>query len=120
MKAFFVQRWFLLALAIILYLGISQADNRSVLAMRAAVLGLHLGILVMGMGSLVGFSRGDRIAVGIAGSQKTLMVGLQVGIELEMSILPIVVFHIGQLLLDTIIADQLRKGDPGESSIASP
>jgi sodium/bile acid cotransporter 7 len=56
----------------------------------------------------LGFSREDRIAVGIAGSQKTLMVGLQMGLEIKLSILPIVVYHVGQLLLDTIIADRLR------------
>ena len=79
--------------------------------MVVAVLGLHLFMLALGLflGYVFGFSRPDRIAVGIAGSQKTLMVGLQVGIEMGFSILPIVVFHVGQLLLDTLIADHLRR-----------
>ena len=58
---------------------------------------------------LLGMRREDRIAVGFAGSQKTLMVGLQLCIELQVEMLPMVAYHVGQLLVDTLIADRLRK-----------
>ena len=57
-----------------------------------------------------GFSRAQQIAVGIAGSQKTLMVGLDIAITYVggLAILPMVVYHVAQLLADTVIADRLR------------
>ena len=54
-------------------------------------------------------ARPDQIAVGLAGSQKTLMVGLQVSIELGFNIIPMVAYHISQLLVNTLIADRLRR-----------
>ena len=86
--------------------------------MIVAVLGLHLAMMVVGMVAAfyLRFPREDRIAVGIAGSQKTLMVGLQMGLELGLSVLPIVVYHVGQLLLDTIIADRLRANESAAKS----
>jgi sodium/bile acid cotransporter 7 len=53
--------------------------------------------------------RGDAIAAGIAGSQKTIMVGLEVSAQLGVTFLPMVAFHAGQLLADTAIADRLRQ-----------
>lgn len=82
--------------------------------MAAIVMFVHISMLVSGMqlGRLAGLKREDRIAVGFAGSQKTLMVGLQTGMELHFSILPIVVYHVGQLVVDTLIADRLRLAAP--------
>jgi sodium/bile acid cotransporter 7 len=83
------------------------------LPMFAAVAGLHTGMLIVGM-YLAGWlrmSREDQIAVGIAGSQKTLMVGLQVALDLGVSPFPMITYHVGQLLIDTIIADRLRQRD---------
>lgn len=51
----------------------------------------------------------DCIAVGFAGSQKTLMVGLTVAISLQANIIPIVLYHAIQLILDTLIADRLSR-----------
>ncbi|MCO6458745.1 MAG: bile acid:sodium symporter [Pirellulaceae bacterium] len=80
--------------------------------MVVVVLAVHL--LAWGIGfrlaGMWGLSRGDRIAVGFAGSQKTLMVGLQVAMESQVSILPMVAYHVGQLIVDTLIADRLRGG----------
>lgn len=89
--------------------------------MVVAVLGVHTVMLFAGMmiAGLVRFKREDRIAVGIAGSQKTLMVGLQNGLELGITVIPMVVYHVGQLLIDTVIADRLRKhgeNQPNQSS----
>ena len=76
---------------------------------------LHLLVFFLGYrtAKLLGFTRGQQIAVGIAGSQKTLMVGLDIAITYVggLAILPMVVYHIGQLLVDTVIADRLRSNN---------
>ena len=48
------------------------------------------------------------MAVAFAGSQKTLMVGLLMAISLQVSILPMVAYHISQLFIDTLIAERFR------------
>ena len=72
---------------------------------------LHFGVLVLGltMSRWMGYSRGDQIGVGFAGSQKTLMVGLVICTQLEVSLLPMVVYHALQLIGDTPVADYFRK-----------
>ena len=57
-------------------------------------------------------NRADQISVGFAGSQKTLMVGLQVAIDLGINVIPMVAYHISQLLIDTLVADRLREDPP--------
>lgn len=54
----------------------------------------------------VGCTLEDQIAAGFSGSQKTLMVGLWVADSLSFSILPMMVFHVSQLIADTIIAQK--------------
>ena len=80
--------------------------------MCGLALALHVFVLFSGMklASLAGFSRPQQIAVGIAGSQKTLMVGLDIAISYfgGLAILPMVVYHFIQLFADTVIADRLR------------
>ena len=69
---------------------------------------IHLLVLVIGiaMAKRLGFSRERQIAVGFAGSQKTLMVGLQVAIDCGVSVLPMIVYHVSQLVLDTLVANR--------------
>ena len=55
-----------------------------------------------------GIEREAQIAVGFSGSQKTLMIGLSTAINLGFSIIPIVLFHAMQLIVDTVFADKLR------------
>ncbi len=80
------------------------------LAMIAMTQVLHL--VALGLGSVLAsacrLSPADQIAVAFAGSQKTLMVGLFVAINYfgGLAILPMVSYHVGQLFLDTIIADR--------------
>jgi sodium/bile acid cotransporter 7 len=80
----------------------------------AACLGVHVAGLALGLGGgrLVGLDRRDRIAAGFAASQKTLPVGLMVWndyfqADYPLAVLPLVVYHAGQLLVDTLIADRL-------------
>lgn len=86
--------------------------------MIALVLAIHLSMLALGhlAGVWLGMSREARIAVGFAGSQKTLLVGLTVAVEdfgaLALAVLPMVAYHVGQLLVDTVIADRLRAAAP--------
>jgi sodium/bile acid cotransporter 7 len=80
-------------------------------AMLAAVLLVHLAMFWVGihLSRWLRFSREDQIAVGFAGSQKTLMVGLVVAMALQITILPMVSYHVLQLLVDTVIADRYRR-----------
>ncbi|MCA9269708.1 MAG: bile acid:sodium symporter, partial [Planctomycetales bacterium] len=83
------------------------------LAMLAAVMTVHLGLLATGLAlaRLFRLERADGIAVGIAGSQKTLMVGLHVAQTYfdGLTMLPMIAYHVGQLLADTVVADWLRR-----------
>lgn len=73
------------------------------------VVAIHLAAMWSGwlLALLMGLDRADRIAVAISGSQKTLMVGLFVAINYfgGLTLLPMVFYHVGQLVVDTIIAD---------------
>jgi predicted Na+-dependent transporter len=75
------------------------------------VTALHLLVLAAGFlaAARLGMARPEQIAVAIAGSQKTLAVGLQICMELGFHLVPVVAYHIAQLLLDTLIVDHLRK-----------
>lgn len=84
--------------------------------------GLHSAAMLIANigGRLMGFAIHDRIAVVFAGSQKTLPVGLLVaampaitaGLPLPFLTFPILLFHAVQLLMDSAIADQIRKRLP--------
>jgi sodium/bile acid cotransporter 7 len=83
--------------------------------MVAIVLGIHLFMVWAGFtaAGALGLPRGDRIAVAFAGSQKTLMVGVYLALELQANVLPMVTYHVGQLLADTLIADRWKEaGQP--------
>ncbi len=95
--------------------GAAQADRLTgglVLATAAACIGVHLcGVgLGLGGGQLAGVGRSERIAIAFAGSQKTLPIGLYLfetyyRDDYPLAILPLLLYHAGQLLADTIIAD---------------
>lgn len=83
-----------------------------IILMIFIVLGVHLSMFWSGLGiaRMLRFPREDQIAVGFAGSQKTLMVGLTIAMDYGgLTLLPMVVYHVGQLLVDTLIADFLRR-----------
>ena len=101
-----------------------SATNVTILI--AGVLVVHLLLLTIGMLAArgLGIDRPERIAVGIAGSQKTLMVGLYLALELgtlagPLAILPMVAYHAVQLLVDTLLADWLRGSERGTGTFCS-
>ncbi len=78
----------------------------------AIVAVLHLGLFAAGwwFSQSIGLARPDGVAVAVAGSQKTLMIGLDVALSFGgLAVLPMVAYHVCQLLLDTILVDWLRK-----------
>jgi len=80
--------------------------------MIATVLAVHLAALSIGYRAAlaIGLPREDASAVGIAGSQKTLMVGLLIALDYGgLTMLPLVTYHVGQLIVDTLIADRWRR-----------
>lgn len=71
----------------------------------------HLTTLVLGwyFAEATGVQRPQRIAVALSGSQKTLMIGLKLAMDCGVSILPMVIYHVGQLVLDALIADWWKR-----------
>ena len=84
------------------------------IAMFVAVCVVHLSMLGSGfwLGRLLGIRWEDRIAVAFSGSQKTLMIGLHLALSPAfnngLAMLPMVAYHVCQLLLDAIVAERLR------------
>ena len=80
--------------------------------MLLAVNLVHAAALFLGhlLALLFRLDRADRIAVGFAGSQKTLAIGLAIGPQYfgGLTILPMIAYHVCQLLFDTLVIDFLR------------
>lgn len=77
-------------------------------AVIAVGIAIHLLTLWLGirLAKTLGGDRDRQIAVGFAGSQKTLMVGLQIAIDCGVSVIPMIAYHLAQLFLDTVIAQR--------------
>ena len=82
----------------------------SVVIAASLVHTIALGIGVVAAKQL-GQSRQRQIAVGIGGSQKTLMVGLQIALDCGVSVIPMLIYHLGQLVIDTLVADRWNQKD---------
>jgi sodium/bile acid cotransporter 7 len=74
-------------------------------------LAIHLIAFAMGLwlSKLTNVGRDQAIGVGFSGSQKTLMIGLNLAVDLGVSILPMISYHIFQLLADAFLAEALSK-----------
>lgn len=82
-----------------------------ILLMMIAVALLHLVVWVIGLLAAreFGMNRKDQIAVAFGGSQKTLMVGLAIALTIPgLTILPMLAYHVEQLLIDTVLAGRLK------------
>ena len=79
--------------------------------MFGILVGLHLAAWVYGLWQArqLGFPLSDAAAVAFSASQKTLMVGVVGAIKLDVNVLPRIVYHALQLLIDTVLADRLRR-----------
>ena len=103
------RHWLLVALLCILLVGVIW----DWMTMLAAVLIVHIAMfwVAVRLAKTMGFSREDQITVGFSGSQQTLMVGLLVAVSLQITILPMVTYHIMQLVVDTVIADRYHQSN---------
>lgn len=95
--------------------GIAEAPAIFLWSVVLAVV-LHLFAVASGIlsGRLLGFDRGRQIAIAFAASQKTLPVSLMLydqyfKQQFPYAVLPLLFYHVGQLLLDTLIAKQMAK-----------
>jgi sodium/bile acid cotransporter 7 len=82
-----------------------------ILLMMVAVAILHLVAWTIGLFTAreFGMNREDQIAVAFGGSQKTLMVGLAIALTIPgLTILPMLSYHVEQLLIDTVLAGRLK------------
>jgi sodium/bile acid cotransporter 7 len=108
-------------------LDLEETPVNGWLLLLVAVLCLaaHLAALAGGLASsrVLGFDRANRIAVALAGSQKTLPVALILFdayfTAYPLAVVPLVFFHVGQLVVDTFIAEWLAAGRPHESVAAA-
>ncbi|MEZ6136039.1 MAG: bile acid:sodium symporter [Pirellulaceae bacterium] len=91
--------------------------------------GVHVAALVIAwyLSRALEIKRAQRIAVSLSGSQKTLMIGLKLAMDCGVSILPMVVFHVGQLIIDTLIVQRWArqgqgrpKGGQGRGLVRAP
>jgi sodium/bile acid cotransporter 7 len=84
----------------------------------AAVM-VHCAALYFGIVVARALSLGpeSQIAVGISGSQKTLMIGLQIAIDCGVSVVPMIVYHLSQLVIDTVVADRWKRAREGADRV---
>jgi sodium/bile acid cotransporter 7 len=89
---------------------------RLLLAMAGLCVGLHLTALAAGFwsGQALRFDRPSRIAIAFACSQKTLPVALLLFDTYfkdahPLAVVPMVFYHVGQLVVDTFIAERLAR-----------
>lgn len=77
--------------------------------------GVHLVLFALGWHwtKAIGAPRADMLAAAISGSQKTLAVGLSVAMEFgPLAILPMIVYHTLQLLIDAVLVEKLGEKRP--------
>jgi sodium/bile acid cotransporter 7 len=64
-------------------------------------------LIAVGIGfyaaSMVGAQRPQQLGTAIACGQKTLMVGLQLALDGGVSVLPMILYHVGQLIIDSLL-----------------
>ena len=102
--------------------GLRLAEMESQLAtilgglvlMLVLVGAVHLAAWWLGywVAARVQLGHAEQVAVAFSGSQKTLMVGLAVALQFGgLTLLPMLAYHVEQLVIDTFLADRLRHKD---------
>ena len=81
------------------------------------VLTIHLAAMAFAIfaGRLLKLPAAERVAVAVCGSQKTMLVGLKISMDLDVSIMPVIVYHVSQLIVDLFIVDYWRSLLPPET-----
>ena len=93
--------------------GTVSVATLSIVAVASACLAIHLLGLTFGFWSsrALRFDRPNQIAVAIACSQKSLPVALFLyqtySEDYPLAVIPLAIYHVGQLIVDTIIAERL-------------
>ncbi len=100
-------------------MGTSQSAGDSLLSLLlvcVVVAAVHVVAFCLGwyLGKWSGIPAASRIGVAFGGSQKTLMIGLKLAIDAQVSILPMVAYHVLQLLIDAVIASKLSEQSEAE------
>ncbi len=88
----------------------SNTTPKDLLVAAIVLVSVHCFVFWLGMkiGKAIKLPWPDQIAVGFAGSQKTLVIGLSMSISLGFSMLPILMYHTMQLAIGTILVERIR------------
>ncbi|MFO0942465.1 MAG: bile acid:sodium symporter [Pirellulales bacterium] len=106
-----------------------SSSGFSLLAVSAVVvlgLSIHLSSLILSLFSAhaTGVRREQAIGVAFSASQKTLMIGINLAIDYDVSILPMIAYHVAQLLADALIAEYWSRNwaseEPKGSGVTKP
>ena len=83
---------------------------KDLLVAAVVLVSVHCCVFWLGMKitKAIKLPRADQIAVGFAGSQKTLVIGLSTSISLGFSMLPILMYHVMQLVIGTVLVERMR------------
>jgi sodium/bile acid cotransporter 7 len=107
--------------------GAGSMSMMSLTWIALACVGVHVSALLFGLWSskLWGFDRPRQIAVAFACSQKTLPVALLLferhfRTSYPLAVVPLAFYHLGQLIVDTFIADYLAARRGGEEQTSTP
>jgi sodium/bile acid cotransporter 7 len=108
------------ALGLKLHEGTANLDPATILGAIMLTQAVHLGTLAVGWWTapLWGIDRPRRIAVAFASSQKTLPVALFLFENyfrdaFPLAVAPLLFYHVGQLIVDTPIAERMRRQRAG-------
>lgn len=90
------------------------------LVVVASMATIHLAAIAIAWwgGKLLGLPREDALAAAFAGSQKTLPIGAYLASRMAeqgasgLVVFPILIYHISQLVIDSLIADRAARGTP--------
>ncbi len=101
--------------------GVAEGDREGWMAAGiawASCTTLHVAGLILGAlgGRWFGYPRGDRIAAAFAASQKTLPIGILIArdpallgrLGLPFAVFPMLMYHVTQLVIDTIIVEMIK------------
>ncbi len=104
-----------------------EMDLLAVAVVWVSCIAIHVTFLCAGyfLSGKLGFSRGDAVAVGFSGSQKTLPIGVYIATDPSMfgafpfAVFPMLMYHASQLFIDTAVADRwARDADETETTVA--